>query len=103
MERARQIQLRPLGDCVLIEEEPFVPYNEHIGLKHIIIPDQFQHGPKDRTPWGKVVSVGPACNGAIHKGDRVCWGKWAGARFDQGKKVLVLVREYDILGINVKP
>jgi len=81
---------------VLVEEEVFVPYNEYLGLKKIIVPDQFSHGPKDRNPWGKVLSVGKRCT-EIKPRERVTWGKWTGQRYEYGKKTLVLVLEQDIL------
>ena len=94
--------MKPLNDCVLIEEEPFESYDKHVGLKHIIVPEKFEHGPKDRTPWGKVLALGDSCRKIVKKGNRVCWGKWAGARFEQGKKVIVLVREDDLLAVDDK-
>lgn len=89
--------LKPLADCVLIEEEPFESYDKHIGLKLVVVPDQYAHGPKDRNHWGKVIAIGPECKKWVKKGARVAWGKWAGARFPNGKKTLVLVREMDLL------
>lgn len=97
METTQRVpKLKPLHDCVLIEEEPFESYDKFIGLKHIIVPDKYEHGPKDRNPWGKVTALGSKCDGGIKVGDRVTWGKWAGSRFPYGKKIMVLVREYDI-------
>ena len=89
--------MQPLGDCVLVEEEPFESYEKHIGLSKIITPEQYSHGPKDRTPWGKVVAFGELCRKVVSVGDRVAWGKWAGVRFPKGDKTLVLVREHDLI------
>ena len=104
MERVKQIappKMKPLGDCVLIKEEPFIPYNEHIGLSKIIVPDRFSHGPKDRNPWGKILAVGKNCT-EVNAKERVTWGKFAGQRYEYGKEILVLVLEKDILAKEVK-
>ena len=90
-------KLKPLSDCVLIEEEKFESYDKHIGLQHIVVPDKYEHGPKDRNPWGKVIAIGPECKKWVKVDQRVTWGKWSGARYDYKEKVLVLVREMDIL------
>ena len=97
-----KMKLKPLNDCVLVEEEPFKPYNEYVGLKHIIVPDKFEHGPKDRTPWGKVLAFGDTCRRTVRKGNRVCWGKFAGIRFEQRNRVIVLVREDELLAVDDK-
>ena len=86
----------PLGECILVEEEPFESYDKHIGLKHIVVPDQYEHGPKDRNPWGRVVAIGPKVTG-VAVGNRITWGKFSGQRYEKGGKVMVLVLEQDVL------
>ena len=91
--------LKPLNDLILLKPDPFTDYNEHKGYKHIILPDQFRHGPEDRNFTGKVLGVGSSCKVKLKKGDKVAWGKWAGAKFTFNRQDYYLVREYDLLGL----
>ena len=92
--------LRPTNDFVLLEEEPYVPYNEYKGYSHIVIPDKFQHGPEDRAILGIVLAKGNTChNQAIEVGDRIAIGKWDGARFPRDGKTLILVKEDNVLAV----
>lgn len=93
---------KPLNDLVLILPDEFKPYNEYKGLSKIIVPDVFSHGPEDRPVWGKVVALGPTCNGDQKVGDHVVIGKWAGAWVELASIKHILVREYDILAKEVK-
>ena len=91
------MSINPLEDRVLIEPE----LAETQTAAGIYLPDSAQEKPM----WGKVVAVGP---GKLHddgerseitvtKGDTVVYGKFSGTEVEDGDKVLVILREADLL------
>ena len=93
-------RLVPTNDFVLLEEEPYKPYDQYKGYSHIIVPDRFAHGPEDRAVIGTGVAKGNQCrNEAVVVGSRIVIGKWDGARFPRNGKTLVLVKEDSILAV----
>ena len=93
-------RLVPTNDFVLLEEEPYEPYDQYKGYSHIIVPDRFAHGPEDRAVMGTVVAKGNQCrNEAVILGSRIVIGKWDGARFPRDGKTLILVKEDSILAV----
>lgn len=99
---AKQPTYRPLNDLVLIDPDPDPTYAEQTGTK-LIIPDKYKYGPIDPPKWGKVIAKGPLCkDGGVRLGARVLYAKfgWAKLQVDE-KKHLALVREYDLLAVEV--
>lgn len=93
--------LTPLNDCLLVEVDPVETYDQHLGLNKIILPEKFKYGPIDPPRRGKILSLGKECSGKVKKGDKVVFGKWAGAEFMRKGKKIALVREYDLLAVVV--
>ena len=91
--------LKPLNDFVLLKADPFEDYNVYKGYQKVVIPDQFKHGPEDRNFTGTVLGTGENCELSVKKGDKVAWGKWAGAKFTVDRKDYYIVRESDLLGV----
>ena len=95
------MNLKPLNDFLLVEEEPAVPYHEYRKFQTIVGPDAFQHGPEDRQVWGKVLAKGISCtNHQIGIGSRILIGKWAGARLKYEDIPYLLVKEEDVLAVD---
>lgn len=95
------MNLRPLNDFLLLEEELAPPYHTYRQFQHIIVPDAFQHGPEDRPVWATVLAKGSACgNGTVKRGSRVLIGKWEGARLKYLEKPYILVKEADVLAVD---
>lgn len=91
--------LQLLNDYVLIEVDPEVPYHTYEGCAHIVVPQRFAHGPKDRPVLGTVLDKGPTCQVAdLQIGQRVIIEKWRGAYVTRERDRLV-VREPDILAV----
>lgn len=94
-------KLRPLNDLILVEPEPPPAYNQYKQFTHIVVPDKFEHGPEDRPVWGKILSIGKLCKANnLEVGDRIVFGKYAGARVQHDNKQIILVREEEILAID---
>jgi len=93
------MNLRPLGDRVVIEREEA----EERTAGGIVLPDTA----KDKPARGTVVSVGDGRlldNGKrvpfqVRVGDRVVFSSYAGDEFTLGERKLVLMREEDIFAI----
>ena len=106
MQRTNQLAaLAPVNDCVLIDPEPPPEYHVYKGYFEragLVVPDQYSHGPEDRPVWGHVVAVGPqvTVGKVLQEGDRVVFGKYAGARIKHQEKDYLLVRDYDILAVD---
>lgn len=92
--------LKPLGDCVLVDPEPPPSYHAYKQYQHIVVPEKFEHGPEDRSVFGKILSMGSACHFPLKVGDRIVFGKWAGARIRHEEREIILVREDEILAID---
>ena len=93
-------RLEPLDDFVLLEVPPPVPYHVQEGLTHIIVPERYEHGPKDRAVLGTVLKKGPACaEKLVAQGTSVVIPKWRGAYLNPAK-TLLMVRESEILAID---
>ena len=95
------MNLKPLNDFLLLEEEAAPAYHEYRKFQHIVVPDAFQHGPEDRQVWGTVLAKGEQCkSNHIAIGTRVLIGKWSGARLKYEDKPYLLVKEEDVLAID---
>lgn len=95
------MNLKPLNDFLLLEEEPAPPYHMYRQFTHIVVPDAFQHGPEDRQVWGTVLAKGAACkNARVKVGSRILLGKWSGARLKYADKPYLLVKEEDVLAVD---
>ena len=95
------MNLRPLNDFLLLEEEAAPAYHDYRKFQHIVVPDAFAHGPEDRQVWGVVLAKGSACtNHQIVIGGRILIGKWAGARLKYEDRPYLLVREEDVLAVD---
>ena len=98
--------LRPQGDLVLIDPEPPPDYQSYKKYEHIVVPERYEHGPEDRAVWGTVVALGTGCQehgckGMVKVGDRVVFGKYAGARIQYEGRLVILVREDELLAVDV--
>lgn len=93
------MKIRPLHDRIVVERIP----EEEKSLGGIIIPDNA----KEKQAEGLVVSVG---NGKVLEdgtlrpldmkaGDRVLFGKYAGAEIKIDGQDLLVLREDDVLGV----
>lgn len=92
------MNLAALNDTVLLDPEPAMKYDEYKDLKHIVLPEKFEHGPIDPPRWGKVVAKGETCcNPKVHVGDRILFGKFAGAKIHYDRHDYFAVREDDLL------
>ena len=102
MEKSHKIlaSLIPLGDCVLVDPEPPPPYQSYKKYAHLIVPEAYEHGPEDRAVWGVVIARGLACKGQYAVGNRIVFGKWAGARVYYEEHLCILVREDEILAVD---
>ena len=97
-ERKNQMNIRPLGDRVLVE--PIEEKEQTVG--GIIIPDSA----KEKPMQGKVIAVGKKLDKDgkeikfdVKKGDTVLLPKYGGTEVKLGDKKLQLVREEDLLGV----
>ncbi len=93
------MKIRPLNDRVLVTREE----EEHKSAGGIIIPDTA----KEKPQRGKVVAAGPGKMGEdgkrvpleVKAGDRILFGKYAGADIKLDGVEHVFMREDDILSI----
>ena len=93
------MNLKPLHDRVLVERVD----QEDRTKGGIIIPDTAQEKPME----GKVIAVGSGArneNGQlvaldVKKGDKILFGKWSGTEVKIDGKELLIMKEYDIMGI----
>lgn len=93
-------RLEPLHDFCLIDVEPPKPYHEQEGFTHLVLPEKYEHGPKDRVVIGKVLKKGPTCsNGEVQTGMRVILPKWRGAYLNP-TRTLLMIREDEILAVD---
>ena len=91
--------MNPLSDYVLIEVEPPIPYNKYASFEHIIVPDKFSHGPKDRAVFGTVLRKGLLCiDNQVEFKSKVVIEKWKGAYINASRS-LMIVKESDILAV----
>ena len=98
MKEKTNMNIRPLGDRVLIE--PIEEKEQTVG--GIIIPDSA----KEKPMQGKVIAVGKKLDKDgkeisfdVKKGDTVLLPKYGGTEVKLGDKKLQLVREEDLLGV----
>jgi chaperonin GroES len=97
--KEEQMQLRPLGDRVLVKRTEEVTKT----AGGIIIPDNN----KEKPVQGEVVSTGPGkrnddgsvCKLDVKEGDKVIFGKYAGSEVKLDGKEYLIMKEDDILGI----
>ena len=102
MERSqsRNGQLKPLNDFVLMEELPYEPYHQYKQYSKIIVPEKYEHGPEDRPVRARILAKGAQCRESLlQKGVVVLLGKWSGARVKWQDRMLILVKESDILSL----
>ena len=97
------MSFRPLGDRVLVRR-----VEEEAKTKGgIIIPDTAKEKPQE----GEVISVGPGARDEdgkrvdmdVKAGDRILFGKWSGTEVKIDGEDLIIMKEFDILGIVVAP
>lgn len=93
--------VEPLSDFVLVDIETPKPYNEYRQYPHLILPEKFEHGPEDRAVFATVLKLGPECQGIVKPGDRVIFGKWKAAKANIQETTHAMVREFDILAVDV--
>lgn len=97
------MRLRPLHDCVIVkrDENEFVDENPEINriLKEgrIVLPEKYEGFFKKSAQRGFVVSVGSTCKYDYKQGERVIFGRFAGAKVKFGKEEYLMLKEYDIL------
>ena len=93
------MKLNPLHDRVLVRRVD--PEAKTTG--GIIIPDTAQEKPIE----GEVIAVGPGArgdDGQVHAldvkaGDRVLFGKWSGTEVRLDGEELMIMKEFDVMGI----
>ena len=93
------MNFRPLQDRVLVRRIE----QEEKTLGGIIIPDTAKEKPME----GEVIAAGPGARGDDGKlnpldvkvGDRVLFGKWSGTEIKIDGEDLVVMKEFDIMGI----
>jgi chaperonin GroES len=91
---AENVKVTPLHDRVIIKPAP--PVEKTAG--GIIIPDTA----KEKPQMGVVMAAGPGKKDeptTVKKGDKVLYGKYAGAEFQYEGQELLIMRESDILAI----
>jgi len=89
------MKIQPIGRRVLVERlEP-----EEIKKGGIIIPDTA----KEKPQQGKVIAVAKPGKDEepmqVKKGDKILFGKYAGAEIEMDGKEYLMMQEDDILGI----
>jgi chaperonin GroES len=92
-------KLKPLGDRVLIKPTP----REDVTKSGIVLPDTAKEKPQE----GVILAVGPGRtldDGTREKmdvkaGDRVLYGKYAGAEFKVDDEDLLIISQKDVLAI----
>src|SRR5437868_15072450 len=93
------MKFRPLQDRVLIRRIDA----EAKTAGGIIIPDTAQEKPME----GEIVAVGPGARGEdgtlhpldVKKGERVLFGKWSGTELKLDGDELIIMKEFDVMGI----
>ena len=93
------IQLRPLGDRVVLRPRP----GEEMTKSGIVIPDTVKEKPQE----GEVISVGPGRTlddgtrekPCVKAGERVLYAKYAGTEFKLEGEDLLIVNGKDILAV----
>ncbi len=91
--------LEPVKDYVLIAVDAPPDYATYMGFSHLVVPEGYRYGPKDRAVVGVVLKKGPACRDvSVHLHDKVVVEKYRGAYTDATRSAM-LVREDDILAV----
>ena len=93
------MKFRPLHDRVVIRRVDA----EEKTVGGIIIPDTAQEKPME----GEVVAVGPGARNEqgqivvleVKPGDRILFGKWSGTEVKLDGEELLIMKEFDIMGI----
>ena len=92
------VNLKPIGDRVLVEPAP----EKESKKGGIIIPDTAKEKPQE----GRVIAVGPGKHEDgkvipldVKAGDKILFGKYAGAEIKLNGEEHLIMREEDILGI----
>jgi len=82
----------PLADRVLIKPDEEKGEKLYAGI--IIMPEMG----KTRSTTGTVLALGPDCDG-LELGDKVLFGKYAGADLKLNEEEVTICRQEDILGV----
>ena len=90
------MKLKPLFDCVLIEQE----IEKHEGL--LIVPSS-----EKKLSQGKIVATGPGFRTdhgdliklCLNVGDRVLFGEYSGQKVQYEGKEYLMMREKDVIGV----
>lgn len=99
---AKKLKIRPLEDRVVVERFDA----EEMTAGGIVLPDSAREKPQQ----GKVIAVGPGKlleksgergEMSVKVGDRVFYGKYAGTEVDLQGDEYVILRESDILAVEV--
>lgn len=88
------MQIKPLGNRVLVEPDPI----EKITKSGIMIPD---YGEEEKPRSGTIAAIGKDVM-MVGLGDKVIFGKYAGAEVVSAGKTLVFMIEEDIYAITKK-
>ena len=102
-EKGNAMKLRPLHDRVVVRRIEA----EEKTAGGIIIPDTA----KEKPSQGEVIAVGPGGRDEAGKlipidvkdGDRVLFGKWSGTEVKIDGQELLIMKEFDIMGIIDEP
>ncbi len=98
---AKKVKIRPLDDRVVVE--PFEAEERTRG--GIVLPDSAREKPQQ----GKVIAVGPGKllksgqrgKMSLKVGDRVFYGKYSGTEIELNGEDYVILRESDVLAVQV--
>lgn len=99
---AKKLKIRPLEDRVVVQR--FEPEERTAG--GIVLPDSAREKPQQ----GKVIAVGPGklleksgerAQMSVKVGDRVFYGKYAGTEIELNGEEYVILRESEILAVEV--
>jgi chaperonin GroES len=99
---AKKLKIRPLDDRVVVE--PFEAEERTAG--GIVLPDSAREKPQQ----GKVIAVGPGKllektgergKMSLKVGDKVFYGKYSGTEIDIDGNEYVILRESDVLAVQV--
>jgi chaperonin GroES len=94
------MKLRPLQDRILVKR---LEEEGEVKKGGIIIPDTAKEKPQEgeviAVGKGKVTDDGKLQPMEVKKGDRILFGKYAGAEVKIGDEEMIIMREEEVLGI----
>lgn len=96
---ANKVNVKPLGDRVLVKQDDEVQKTEG----GIFLPETAKEAPQwgtvVRVGAGKVMENGQVRNLSVKEGDKIIFGKYSGTKVKMGQDELLFMREEDIMAV----